>query len=140
MKKGFFIALAIILVMMPLIAFAEVILPLTIDGQLDYQALITQLIANPKSFLSTMGGAVLIFLFVQANNKYKFKLMSPLKQYLLIFVLGQVYSFIVSVLIFHNMTVGTFVVGFFSSGAAISLYNQIKLAFPKLLVFEPEKK
>lgn len=138
MKSSLFV-LFFMMVMLPLFAFAQVVLPGEVDGAIDISQVIEQLIANPKAFLSTMGGALLILLFVQACKKFGFKLMKPEYQLLLILFLGQVYSVLVSVFIYKQMTLSTAIVGFFSSGAAISLFNQLKLAFPKLLIFEPKK-
>lgn len=132
------LTLIFMFIMLPVMAFAQVVLPGSVDGEIDYSKIVAELIANPKAFISTMGGALLILIFVQVCKKYNFKLMTPSKQLLLILFLGQVYSLLVSVFVLHNTSMATAVVGFFSSGAAISLFNQLKLAFPNILA--PAKK
>lgn len=123
-------------IMLPLMAMAEVVLPGSVEGSIDLSQVVAELIANPKAFLSTMGGALVILLFVQACKKFGFKLMSPAKQLLLILFLGQIYSILVSVFVLKNQALATAIVGFFSSGAAMSLFAQLKLAFPGILPFE----
>lgn len=132
MKKEIYWSLLMCILLFPIMAFAQIVLPGTVDGEVNYAALIQQLIANPKSFTVAIIGALLILAFVQACKKFGFKLMAPQKQLFLLVVLGQVYSFLVSVFILKDVSASAAVVGMFSSGGAMMIFNHLQLAFPKL--------
>lgn len=132
MKWIFFITF---LILMPLLAFAEVILPGSVDGSVDYAVLIGQLIANPKAFSAVIIGALVILGIVQALKSPKlksiFKSVPEPVQFLIITGLGQVYAILVHVYVIHDQNISVALVGIFSSGAAASIYNAAILVFGK---------
>lgn len=127
--------LATMLLMIPILGFAQIILPGTIDASIDYAALIGQLIANPKAFISISGGALLVYLAVQFLKseycKKIFKKLSDKQQFAIITILGQVYAFVVLAFITKDQEISKVIVGVFSSGGAAAIFGAFKLLIEK---------
>lgn len=126
---------AITLLMISLAALAQVSLPGSVDGSIDWAALIGQLIANPKALGAAGIGALIIFVLVQALKSEKlgkfFKFLDPKVQFLIITVLGQAYGFVVSVFVLHDQDISKAIVGIFASGGAAAIWNAIQLLTEK---------
>ena len=133
------LALVLTLALIAVVAFAQVNLPPTVDGQVDYMKILEQLIANPKAFLSTSGIALLVFLTTQAIKRFGFKLFSDRVQFAVIAVLGFIYAFLVKK-IGGDVQSSAIIMGLLGSGYAATFYAAIKMNFPKLLDFLGEKK
>lgn len=121
----------IMMILFPLMAFAQVILPGTVDGEMDWANLITQLIANPKAFSAVVIGAIVILVVVQMTKKFGFKFLEPKLQFAIITALGQIYALIVSVFILKDQDISKALVGLFASGGAAAIFNAFKLVFEK---------
>lgn len=123
------------LVLAPLMALAQVVLPESTDGQVDYGQLIGALIANPKAFTAAIVGALVIFLIVQALKAPAlgrfFKFLDPKIQFAIITVLGQAYGVVVHAFVLKDQGISAALVGVFSAGGAAAIFNAIRLIFVK---------
>lgn len=126
-----YLPLWIILILLPMIAFAQVVLPGSVEGNVDYAAIISALIANPKALSAAAIGALVILVFVQATKKFGFKLFPPKIQALVITLLGQVYGVLVSVFVLQDQDISKALIGVLSSGGAVALFNLYKLLTEK---------
>lgn len=131
--------LALSLLVMAVVAFAQVTLPPTVDSSMDYMKLIQELIANPKALLSASGVALAVFLTAQFMKRFGFKMLGEKTQFLVLSILGVVYAIMLG-LITETGTLASVVIGLFGSHQASSLWSAIKLNFPKLLDFLGENK
>ena len=131
MKKEIFWSLFILMILAPVMAFAQVVLPGTVDGQVDYAQLISQLIANPKAFTAAAIGAIVILVLVQGTKKFGFKFLEPKLQFAIITLLGQIYGVLVTVFVLQDQDISKALVGLFASGGAAAIFNAFKLVFEK---------
>jgi hypothetical protein len=122
------------LVLLPIFALAQA-LPGSVDGQVDYFAILAQMIANPKAFKAVFIGAFIIIGIVQAmKSKFLgqfFKFIPAQIQFAIISLLGLAYGFIVHVFIIKDQDVSVAVIGIITSGSAVAVFNAFKLIFEK---------
>ena len=88
--------LMIALVLVPLLAFANIVLPETVEGTINWLEVFSQVIANPKAVTPTMIGSLLILAIVQVLKHPTFgKFFKNLKakvQFMIITLLGVIYA------------------------------------------------
>ena len=141
MKKNFFTLFFAMILMIAFVfeAVAQVGLPATIEGQVDWLNVIGQLIANPKAFVSASGVAFLVLLTVQAIKRFDFKFINDKAQFTIITVFGLIYSFLIKK-IGGDAESSAIIIGILGSGGASQLWKAIKMLFPKLLDYLGENK
>lgn len=126
--------LTLIFIMTMASAFAQV-LPGDVGAEVNWVELFGQLIANPKALSAAFIGALLILIVVQTMKSPKlgsiYKFMDPKVQFLVVTVLGQAYGLMVHTLILKDQEISMALVGFFSSGGAVAIFNAIKLLSEK---------
>lgn len=115
-------------------AFAQT-LPVDPSASIDWVTLIGQLIANPKALSAAFIGAMVVLILVQGLKSETvgkfFKFIPAQAQFLVITVLGLIYSILVNVYVIKDQEISKVLVGFLSSGGAAALFMGIKLCFPK---------
>lgn len=130
--------------MMIATAFAQATLPTDIMGSVDWATVIGQAIANPKSFTVAFIGCLVILLIVQTMKSEKlgsfYKFLDPKVQFLIVTLLGQIYSFVVHVWVLKDSQVNMALVGLFSSGGAAAIFNAFQLVFVKKKMEAPAVK
>lgn len=135
--KGYlnYLILFIIGAMFTFAAFAQIALPGSADGSVDWAVIIGQAIANPKALTAAVIGCLVVLLIVQAlkSNLFKnvFKKVPEPVQFAIITILGQCYAFAVHVFITKDQEMSVALVGLFSSGGAASIFRAVQLLFIK---------
>lgn len=127
-------ALVAFLIVSITVTFAQS-LPADASVSIDWVTLVGQLIANPKALTAAFIGALVVLVIIQGMKSETvgkfFKFIPPRAQFLVITVLGLVYSILVNVYVIKDQEISKVLVGFLSSGGAAALFMGIKLCFPK---------
>lgn len=136
MKKLWMIFTFFILAVLSITCVFAQTLPVDPSTSIDWATLVGQLIANPKALTAAFVGALVVLVLVQAMKSESlgkfFKFIPGRAQFLVITLLGLIYSVLVNVYVIKNQEISKVLVGFLSSGGAAAIFMGVKLCFPKL--------
>lgn len=130
-----FLSIMTLSLIIPLMALAQVSLPTDPSSQVDWMKLLGDALANPKALTAVMIGAILLLAIIQMLKSSifsgLFKKIPAKAQFAIITILGQVYAIVIHALVIKDQSVSVAVIGLFTSGGAVAVFNAFKLMFEK---------